>query len=91
MAETKKIDLSGLTKKEVKDQLRTALWRLGLANRQMGKQGATIYQLRTENAALREGLTFNPGDRARLLDQLHAAEAENQRLKEKLAAKDQGQ
>lgn len=71
-------------------QLRNLQWRLSLANKQLGKQGETIFHLRNENAALREALVVTPGDRTRLLNQLRDEQIENHRLQEKLAAKAEG-
>lgn len=69
--------------------IRNLQWKLKTLAKQCGKQGETIYRLRCENAALREAVKFDPGDRARLFAQLRTAEVENRRLREKLAAADE--
>lgn len=58
-------------------------------NKQLGKQlgraGETIHRLRAEIALLRSMGGINAGDYQRLLEQKRAAEAENARLRDKLA------
>lgn len=66
-------------------EVRTLKWKLKTLAKQNGKQGATIFTLRNENAALREAVTIDRGAYQRNLERLRAAEAEVRVLREKLA------
>ena len=54
--------------------------------KQNGKSSATIYALRNEAAALREAVTWNPGDRARLYNEVRELNVENRKLREQVEA-----
>jgi hypothetical protein len=71
-------------------EVRTLRWQLKQLGKQLGRAGATIYQLRNEVAALRGMASVSPGDYKRLLNQLRDSETENRRLREKLTAKEEG-
>lgn len=69
-------------------QVRGLQWKLKQLGKQAGKQGQTIFELRNENAALREAVHWSPGDRARLYGdlrrtavELRRAQEENRRLR----------
>lgn len=73
------------TSETLRRENRTLQWKAKNLGRQLGKAGQTIYELRCEIALLRGAVTYRPGDIARLLAQLRAAEARIERLQEKLA------
>lgn len=79
-----------MTAKEDSVEVRTLKWKLRNLSKQNGRQGATIFALRNEVAALREANTFNPGDRARLFAEVRALNVENRRLRDKLDTKEEG-
>jgi DNA repair exonuclease SbcCD ATPase subunit len=85
-------ELKELELKELFRTLRTLQWRLKQRNKEGGVQGKRIYELRCENAALRQALTVDPSNYNNLLAQLRetrrdleTSEAEKKELKERLA------
>lgn len=75
------------TLETIHSENRTLRWKARQLGKQSGRQGRTIFALRNEVAALREGLKVHPGDYTRLLTRFRSLQEENQRLREKLAAK----
>lgn len=67
---------------------RTLRWKAKQLGKQLGKQGQTIFQLRNENAALRDALSVSPGEMHRLVARVRELVLENCELREKLAAKE---
>lgn len=71
-------------------EVRELKWKLKELSKQNGRQGHTIFNLRNENAALREAIS--PDHRRgyqRNLERMRLAEAEVAALQEKLNAREQ--
>jgi len=73
--------------KDVNDshEVRSLRWKVKQLGKQIGKASATIYALRNENAALREAVTWTPGDRARLYSEVREQAVEIRRLESVVA------
>ena len=72
------------TPETLKRENRTLAWKVKNLGKQLGRAGETIYRLRNENAALRQGLQLRPGDYERLYQQHLLALRENERLRTEL-------
>jgi regulator of replication initiation timing len=75
--------MSEITTEELKElfrTLRTLQWRLKQRNKEGGVQGKRIYELRCENAALRQALTVDPSNYNNLLANLRETRRENTQL-----------
>lgn len=72
------------TPETLKREVRTLAWKVKNLGKQLGRAGETIYRLRNENAALRQGLQVAPGDYERLYQQHLLALRENRRLRAEL-------
>ena len=73
--------LETLNSEDLARTVRTLKYQKKLLGKQLGKAGATIFDLRNQVAALREIVQFTPGDYKRVLARLRDAEAENRRLR----------
>lgn len=63
-------------------EIRTLKWKNKELGRSCGKQGARIYDLRNEVAALRQALTIDPGSYRNLLANLRETRRDNATLAE---------
>lgn len=79
-------DLKDLNRDALIREIRTLRWKLRSTNKQCGKQGQVIFDLRNALDALRHTQGFRSiGDYRRLLAEKRAVEAENRRLRAVLA------
>jgi predicted nuclease with TOPRIM domain len=83
------ISADALNLDELSRENRTLRWKLKSLGKQCGKQGQRIFELRNENAALREGREVKMGDYLNLLRSYRAATKEIRRLRGLLDALDE--